>query len=459
MKKFNKKFLFITLAIIFTIILICIFSATTIIKRINDNALKASETNARSRLNTVLSLASGEKENNTQYNSESFLTNILTSNGLIVNGNIVSLDNWNFEIDRENLIIINNLGATQITFNNDITNYFTGNTSDGKKIVTAQISVNSNIPLDKIIIENNDGTFTTEEVSSSSYSKDIDLLLDKKYLITAVAKDGKTKLQTFYESSEGKFDSLLTVAKHCIKKDGIYSTNINGETYNIHAYVYEDGTTLENQTFGDASDCATNMILVKGKGDLNLSGTTTTYTDTTDSYNGGPKGLFIYCEGTLTNDGNVSMSERGAKCNGQNVYLWKNNDNSYEYVPAQGEIGSSYVSKSFSYSGDQNAQYQFPYAVAGITPQPATNRKTGGGGSGAIYIKSKSTDSSYSSSSRSGSGGNGTSYSGGAGGGGAAVAYNHKSVSAGSGSRNGGAGGNGNSNGFNRFYPNFFISW
>lgn len=448
MKKFNKKFIFITIVGILSVLLLSIFSVNIIVNKINSDSQKASEANARNRLYNILSLASNEKENNSEYNSENFLTNFLTSNGLIVNDNIISLDNWNFEIDRENLNISNTLGATQITFDNDIINYFAGTTSDGKKIITASISVNSNIPLEKIIFENNDGTFTTEEINNNTYSKNIDLFMDKKYLITVVAKDGKTKLETFQEFSDGKFDSLFTIADKCIKKDGVYKVTVNGETYGIHAYVYDQDTTLTTTTFGDENDPATNMILVKVNGNLTLSGTQTTCVDTSTSYKGGPKGFFIYCTGTLTNNGTISMTSRGARCPGQNVYLWKNDNETYEYVPAQGQGGGSSLSHSFSQQNNQLYKTKFPYALTPYQLYPATGRASGGGGSGGLYVKNNgNTSSSLSAYCSSSSGGTGTSYSGGTGGGGAAVAYSHNSVSARSGGSNGGAGGNGNSNG------------
>ena len=65
---------------------------------------------------------------------------------------------------------------------------------------------------------------------------------------------------------------------------------------------------------------------------------------TLTSYNtayGGTKGMMIYCTGTLTNNGNISMTARGAKAVGQNVYLWENLDGSYEYVPATGGAGGA----------------------------------------------------------------------------------------------------------------------
>ena len=109
MKKFNIKFIPLIIVGVLAVLLLSIFSVNIIVNKINSDSQKASETNARNRLYNILSLASNEKENNSQYNSENFLTNFLNSNGLIVNDNIISLDNWNFEIDRENLNISNTL--------------------------------------------------------------------------------------------------------------------------------------------------------------------------------------------------------------------------------------------------------------------------------------------------------------------------------------------------------------
>ena len=43
--------------------------------------------------------------------------------------------------------------------------------------------------------------------------------------------------------------------------------------------------------------------------------------------------------GTLTNNGTISMTARGAKAEGQNVYLFKNIEGNFEYVPAVGGTG------------------------------------------------------------------------------------------------------------------------
>ena len=139
------------------------------------------------------------------------------------------------------------------------------------------------------------------------------------------------------------------------------------------------------------------MIVLKVNGDLTIDdGTTLTAYASKDGY-GGPKGMTIYCTGTLTNNGTIDMTARGAKAVGQNVYLFKNADNTYEYVPAVGADGGKSVG-GYAIDSDGND------GINGI------NRQTGGGGSGSCYQGRYTT--SY-----SGAGAKGTSYSGGTGGG------------------------------------------
>ena len=76
------------------------------------------------------------------------------------------------------------------------------------------------------------------------------------------------------------------------------------------------------------------MKMLKIDGDLTVnSGITLTACKSDNGY-GGPKGMLIYCTGTLTNNGTISMTARGAKAGGQNVYLWQNKNGEYEYIPA-----------------------------------------------------------------------------------------------------------------------------
>ena len=209
---------------------------------------------------------------------------------------------------------------------------------------------------------------------------------------------------------------------------GYYKVTVNGITYPIHLYVYEgDQNWTSSMTFGDSSDIGTsstnavNSVAVLVKGDLTIaSGVTVT---TARSNYGGPKGLFLFVTGTLTNSGAITMTQRGAKATGENVYLWQNVDGSYEYVPAVGAAGGA----------KRTGKGGISTVYTGYTPAAATSRKTGGGGGGGMIANGRTTNS--------GAGGAGTSYSGGAGGGGA-----YYGATAGTGSSVGGAGGKGAAN-------------
>ena len=129
------------------------------------------------------------------------------------------------------------------------------------------------------------------------------------------------------------------------------------------------------------------------------------------------KGMYLCVMGELKNYGTISMTARGTYNQaGENVYLWKNIDNSYEYVPAVGGAGGAGVSASDS--------LYMTSIVHGRNGGSGTNRKTGGGGSGGA--------TALRGTGRTGSGGAGTSYSGGAGSGGVTCKYVSISTAAGS---------------------------
>lgn len=208
-----------------------------------------------------------------------------------------------------------------------------------------------------------------------------------------------------------------------IYESGYYDVEVNGVTYNIHLYYFnEDQNWSGEKIFGDDNDVgsaetdATRMVVVKVDGNLTLQAESILKPYSSDY--GGPKGFYVHCTGTLTNNGGYIMNNSGAKAEGEDIHLWQNKDNSYETVPAVGAAGGArYAAPDHIYSDG----YWYNAGASG------SNRMTGGGGSGGGI-----------SAGTSGSGSTGTSYSGGTGGGGA---YNH--VGAENATGNGGKGGNG----------------
>ena len=165
----------------------------------------------------------------------------------------------------------------------------------------------------------------------------------------------------------------------------------NGQTYSLDVIYYDGNLTVSpSNTFTDTSgnrwnpsslgretDCATasrdatNMVVLKVNGDLTIkTGCLLRPVASSNGY-GGPKGFLVYCSGTLTNNGTISMTARGARANGENIYLLKNTNGSYEYVPAQGAVGGVGIeikqnSASWNSSNGNNGK-------------DATGRASGGG--------------------------------------------------------------------------------
>lgn len=208
--------------------------------------------------------------------------------------------------------------------------------------------------------------------------------------------EGKTIPNTELEYTSIIADSLFYATENVIIENGYYKILINGQEYDTHAYVENGDVVITADTeYGNANDVATeteyakHTVIVKVNGDLTINeGVTLTAYGT--SY-GGPKGMLVYVAGTITNNGTISMTARGAKAEGQDVYMWKNLDGTYEYVP---EIGAA--------GGARQSGYEVS-GVDGNNGQDGENRQTGGGGSGGYR-------GAYD---YSGAGSAGTSYSGG----------------------------------------------
>ena len=202
----------------------------------------------------------------------------------------------------------------------------------------------------------------------------------------------KVKGKTSSEAEE-EITYRLDIIKHdgSLVLDGVETPEMEGIT--LSGKTYSIGKA---QDIGTASEDAKNTVVLKVDGDLTID-EGVAVTSIGGTY-GGPKGMIIYCTGTVTNNGTINMSARGAKAVGENVYLLKNKnvEGTFEYIPAVGGAGGSSVS---SKSSNGRAGGNAPY------------RGTGGGGSGAVYTGGSAARSP-------GAGTAGTSYSGGSGGGG-----------------------------------------
>jgi len=176
---------------------------------------------------------------------------------------------------------------------------------------------------------------------------------------------------------------------------------IGGINYPVAIYEYDEDTTLSGSIGNSTNDSHGVVVICHGK--LTLSNVTTAVRK---------RGLFIWGDEV---SGTAHMTQKGARCSGQNLYLYPG-----VTVPATGGAGAPKVLAAYI-PGINNSLVQ-EWSQTGSSPG---GLGCGGGNSGvarAAYVigtgEENATAKAY-----SGAGGNGTSYCGGSGGGGAEV-YN-----------------------------------
>lgn len=389
------------IALIITIIVLLILAGVTINLLVGDNGIfklaqtagqKYEQAAERERLEQVLLELQVDKVTNPAYNENEYIDNKIIENYMQIEGNIVTVSKWQFEIDRSVPKIVNELEIipkeellkpiiteikteveeTKITVNIELRN------EDGTKIIYSikEVGSTENIEI-------------TEEITELSHTF-IGLQKDKQYEITIKTKnengeDEKTIVEKTKKTIPGE-NSLIGAVKK-IQDSGYHKIKVTGKTnegkeeeinYYTHAIVYKgnlvlngtsnvEGATLANNVyeFGDkTTDAGTedilnedgtisvagyakNMVVLKVEGDLTINEGVTLTACKSDGGYGGPKGMLIYCTGKITNNGTISMTARGAKAEGENVFLWENTDGTFEYVPALGGIGGDSVSTNY----------------------------------------------------------------------------------------------------------------
>ena len=347
-------------ALVITIIILLILAGITIsitmgqrgiLKRAEEAGKEYSEAQAREKLEHVLLELQADKIVDISYNEKEYVNKKIQENGMMVTGDNVTVEGWQFQIDRNLLEIV--------FLKEDIPNM------DYNKSLIGKISTIQTSGYHEIKVTTNEGEEIVYTMDVINYNDN--LVLDGEIQIPRGILDNKK-----YEFGNKETDVATQV---------------------------ED---------------AKNMVVLKVNGDFTIEeGVTLTACKSEEGY-GGPKGMLIYCTGTITNKGTISMTARGARAEGENVYLWQNEDESFEYIPAIGSVGGSGVFNDW-------------YNTNGNPGNDGIDRKTGGGGAGGAR-------SAY-----SGAGGTGTSYSGGTGGGGG---HGDQNANATAGSDVGGTGGN-----------------
>lgn len=282
-----KKFEGITLiSLVIMIILLIILAGVSINLSFKENGLfnkatqakeKYNETQAKEKLETILTEALIEKETNTKYNSEDFLDEILTSEDMLVNKNIVNVDNYNFLIDREKLKIVESLGDTTVRVTKEVQQYLGKNEND-KYMVSLLITIQSNIEIENIKITNPDKTNITIAADKQKLAKDMDIELDQEYKIEVKTKDGKTNTRIIIEKSEEK---IRTVEELVVFRDKVNS----GLTY--------EGKTIKIVNDLDLSSICGNNIDGQEVSWVSIGNNENTFRGTFDGQNNKIENIYI----------------------------------------------------------------------------------------------------------------------------------------------------------------------
>lgn len=171
-----------------------------------------------------------------------------------------------------------------------------------------------------------------------------------------------------------KMNDLIRGIRDCNLTDGNYDIMIKDEIYNIELYnyygdmKYTNDTNEEIKTINLGNDVKDQtMLIVKYHGNLTVEENVVLTAAVRK------KGMYICVLGDLVNNGEITMTAKGADVEeGQDVYLWKNIDSSYEYVPANGAEGLE--------------AFQPMYTRKGNVGNEGTGRQTGSGGQGSAII-------------------------------------------------------------------------
>lgn len=225
----NKKECGITLiALVITIVILVIIAGVSINMTLGQNGIfnkattskkEYSQNEAKEKLELVLVELQMDKVNNGEYNNQEYATKKLEENLMEVNKNIITVNGYNFVIDRETLTI----------------------TGENKKNIFDQDKANTDLTISNVEIdENGVATFTKDnayiklnnsfEPQNENWEVSVKVLIDKytSSYQAIIGKDGGYDPPTVFVSSSGKL---------------AFSISSNGTSWNV---VNKTGTkTIE----------------------------------------------------------------------------------------------------------------------------------------------------------------------------------------------------------------------
>lgn len=184
------------IALVITIIILLILAGVTINLLIGDDGLfsitkKAGEdykeAGAREKLEAVLVELQAEKYTNPKYDEQTYIDNKIAENNMNISGNIVIVDEWQFELDRTVPKIIASLGKGNIESQIQINITKTTASNFEKADIKIEIAYNNSIT--EIVL--NGKNINIPELENGKYTIEQEILENGIY--TVIAKDAEGK--------------------------------------------------------------------------------------------------------------------------------------------------------------------------------------------------------------------------------------------------------------------------
>lgn len=250
----NKGITLITLII--TIVLLIILAGVTINLSLGKNGIlgrakqaqaEYNETSERERLQNILLDIIVQKQGNNNLNTRETLEQILEKNKMKIDEDIVTVEEYNFQIDENKLEIIQDLGKTKIKIKNELQEYL-GKNEDDKYIAKSLIVIESNTEIESVILPNENGTEMIVTVNDKKIEKYINIELGKKYHIKVKTKDGKNYVRDIVESEILRINNINKYIGTAHIDFQIDKTQISGVKLKYN-YIYEEVKTgLKKET-------------------------------------------------------------------------------------------------------------------------------------------------------------------------------------------------------------------
>ncbi len=247
MKKIKDNKAITLIALIITIIILLILAGVAIRFSIGENGIfdkskksaeKYNEESAREKLEIALSDCFTDKYTNEKYNENEYLDSILGEKGFAVNGDIVIVDEYQFQIDRSVPKILSSLGKGKL--NDDIQIAVTQNTATDYTKSTLTVEITFEGTISKIQINGVDETIP-EKDENNKYTITKQVTENGSYTILAKDNEDKYKFATIKVSDLTENMDIYTVKDLETFRDNVNS----GRTYGGKTVTLKANLNLE----------------------------------------------------------------------------------------------------------------------------------------------------------------------------------------------------------------------